>query len=128
MSKDTSKSASKTPAKSPEQVEIDTIAKAELKLVEKYGKKIVKGSVRRATDPRYGKKLMVTINTRGVNGKFDKQTREIASSDVFQVHHTVEVAAELRKQRSADKRAVAAAKREAAKPATTEEAASTLGV
>ncbi len=38
------------------------------------------------------------------------------------------VAAELKKQRNADKRAAAAAKREAAAPADTQEAADTLGV
>ena len=112
-------------APTPEQVEAKAIAKAEASLAEKYGKKVVAGSVHRApASSKYGKKLLCTINTRGVNGKYDKNTRLIATSDVFQVHHTVEVAAELRKQRLADKRAEQAPKVKAAPEA----AASKLGV
>lgn len=116
----TKKPAAKKPAKAvkptltPEQVEANKIATAEANLVEKHGSKIVVGSVRRApAGSKYGSKMMVTINTVGVDGTPDGQTREVATSDVHQVHHTDEVRKELAKQRAADKRA-------AAKPAATE--------
>jgi len=123
--------AAKKPAKvvkSPEQVEAETLANAEAKLVEKHGTKIVIGSARRATDPRYGKKIMVTINTRGLDGEFDGGTREVATSDVHQVHHNDEVAAQLRKQRAAEKRAAKRAEREAATPAVDEAALDAMGL
>lgn len=85
--------------------QVDTaIASAEEKLANKYGDKIVKGSVRRATDSKYGNKLMVTINTVGLDGQPDGKTREVATSDVFQVHHQPEVAEQLRKLRAKEKR------------------------
>lgn len=93
--------------------EADTaIQAAETRLIAKYGDKVVPGSVHRATDPRYGNKLMVTINTRGLDGEYDGQTRTVATSDVFQVHHTDEVAAELRRARQAERRAARKAKDE----------------
>lgn len=125
MSKATNKPASATkPAakaakaakvvKTPEQIEAGIIAKAEAKLHAKYPSKIVAGSVRRAPEgSKYGKKLLCDINTVGIDGDFDGNTRTVATSDVFQVSHTVEVAAELRKVQAADKRAAAKAKREA---------------
>ena len=132
MSKATNASA--TPAveaaagKTPEQLEAAAIQKAELALVAKYGSKIVVGSVRRAPEgSKYGLKMLVTINTRGLDGEFDGSTREIASSDVFQVHHTPEVAAEMRKQRAADKRAAAKADR-AESPAVDQAALDEIGI
>lgn len=112
----------------PEQVETAAIAKAEAALVEKYGSKIVVGSARRATDARFGRKIMVKINTIGLDGKPDGKDREVASSDVFQVHHTIEVATELRKAKAADKRAAAKAAREAAAPKAATTAAAALGI
>ena len=50
----------------------------------------------------------------------------MATSDVHQVFHTVEVAAELKKLAQAEKRAAAAAKRAAAKPVT--DTAAALGI
>lgn len=117
------------PAMTPEQKEAATITKAEAKLLAKYGDKIVKGSVRRApAGSKYGQKLLCDINTRGVDGKFDGNTRTVATSDVFQVHHTEEVAAELKRQAAAERRAAAKARREASKPASVEDAATKLGV
>jgi hypothetical protein len=49
--------------------------------------------------------MLVTINTRGMDGEFDGNTREVATSDVHQVHHTEGVDKELGKQRDAEKRA-----------------------
>jgi len=115
--------------KTPEQIEVEAIASAEANLVEKHGTKIVAGSARRSTDPKYGLKIMVDINTRGKDGEFDGNTRTVASSDVFQIHHTEEVAVELRKERAAAKRAEARAEREAAKPAEVDqEALDALGL
>lgn len=116
----------KKPAKTPKQVEADTIAKAEAKLQAKYGDKVVEGSVRRApAKSKYAGKLLCKIRTVGIDGKRDGKTREIATSDVFQVHHTTEVAAELRKLRAKEKRAAAKAKRTGG---SVEDAAKKLGV
>jgi hypothetical protein len=117
------KPAAKVVVKTPAEIEAATIVKAEAKLVTKYGSKIVVGSVRRATDAKYGKKLMCEINTRGIDGEFDGNTRTIATSDVFQVSHTLEVAAELRKIRATDKRAAAKADRAEATPVSEEDLA-----
>lgn len=64
----------------------------EATLIKKY-KHIVPGSLRfsKATN-----KQMVTINTTGIDGKPDGQTREIATSDLFHVRHTKVVAKEIR--------------------------------
>jgi hypothetical protein len=114
MSQATIASAPAVATKTPAEIEIAAVAKAELGLVTKYGSKIVTGSVRRAPEgSKYGQKMLVTIYTKGIDGEFDGSVREIASSDVFQVHHTPEVAAELKKARSADKRAAASADRAA---------------
>jgi hypothetical protein len=91
------------------------IAAAEASLVAKYGKKIVKGSVRRAKTAeekaKYKNKLLVDINTVGLDGKPDSKTRTVATSDVFQIHHQPEVKAELVKaQRSEKAKAKRAAK------------------
>jgi len=101
-----------------------TIAKSEAKLIAKYGDKIVVSSVRRApAGSKYGNKMLVDINTTGLDGKPDGNTRTVATSDVFQVHHTEEVAEQLRKQKLADKRATkAAAKPAAPAPAKTTKA------
>jgi hypothetical protein len=83
------------------------IAAAEAKLQAKYGKKIVTGSVRRprtkAEKETYGTKLLVDINTVGVDGKPDGKTRTVATSDVFQIHHQPEVKAELAKLQRQEK-------------------------
>ena len=98
------------PAPTPEQ-------KAEAQLAEKHPGKVVPGSVHRApASSGYGTKLLCTIRTKGEDGLWDGNTRLVATSDVFQVHHTVEVAAALRKQRAKDKRAAAKAEREGAEP------------
>jgi len=131
-------------------VEAAKIVGIEAQLVAKYGDKIVPGSVRRAPEgSKYGRKMLVDIKTRGLDGKYDGNTRTVATSDVFQVHHTEEVAVEMKKVRAAEKRAQKRAKREADQPAkpkakrtrrskksgkpetedsTVEDAASTLGV
>lgn len=105
-------------AKAEEAAEAAKVASTEAQLVAKYGDKIVKGSVHRAPKgSKYGDKMLCEINTVGVDGTFDGKTRTVATSDVFQVHHTEEVAAELRKIRAKEKRAAArAAKAETAEP------------
>lgn len=123
------KQAAKKPAAkkpSAKQLEAEKIASTESKLMEKYGSKIVPGSVRRAPKgSKYGKKMLVTINTVGMDGKPDGNTREVATSDVFQVSHTEEVRKQLANQRAKDKRAV---KAKSKGPATVEDAATALGV
>ena len=115
--------------KTPEQIETDKVAKAELVLVEKHGSKIVEGTVRRAPPgSKWGTKLVCDIRTRGLDGLLDGNTRTVATSDVWQVSHTEAVTAQLRKQRAADKRAAAKAEREAAAPTTTEDADAILGL
>jgi hypothetical protein len=130
----------KTDADTQAKLEQAKLAATEAQLIAKYGDKIVPGTVRRSTDPKYGSKLLVDIQTRGLDGEFDGNTRTVATSDVFQVHHTTEVAVELRKLRAKEKRAARRAEKEAAeeaKPkskakskskAKTEEAANSLGV
>lgn len=87
-------------------VEDAKIVGIEAQLVAKYGDKIVPGSVRRAPEgSKYGRKMLVDIRTRGLDGNFDGNTRTVATSDVFQVHHTEEVAVEMKKVRAAEKRA-----------------------
>lgn len=109
------------------EIESKAVAKAQVKLEAKYGAKIVVGSVHRAPEgSKYGMKMLCKINTRGADGLPDGKTRLVATSDVFQVHHTEAVAAELRKARASDKREAAAAKREAAKPVV--DAAAALGL
>lgn len=99
--------------------EMAKIAATESALVTKYGDKIVPGSVRRAPEgSKYGRKMLVDIRTRGLDGEYDGGTRTVATSDVFQVHHSDEVAAELKKLRLAEKRAEKAA----AKPAKADKA------
>ena len=115
--------------RTPEQVETATLAKAEAALVEKHGHKVVEGSARRApAGSKWGTKVLVTVRTRGLDGLWDGNTREVATSDVWQVSHTEAVTAQLRKQRASDKRAKARAEREAAAPASTEEADALLGL
>ena len=125
----TTVSETKPAGKTPEQIEAAAVEKAQKSLDAKYGDKIVEGSARRAPEgSKYGKKILVTINTKGEDGEFDGNTREIASSDVFQVHHTVEVATAVRKQRAADKRAAAKAAREEEPAVSTEDADALLGL
>ena len=117
------------PTRTPEQAEADRLAKAETALVEKHGEKIVVGSVCRApAGSKYGTKLLATIRTRGADGLWDGDTRQVATSDVWQVSHTEAVTAELRKQRASDKRAAAKAEREAAAPVSAEDADALLGL
>lgn len=97
-------------------VEAAKVVGVEAQLIAKYGDKIVPGSVRRAPEgSKYGRKMLVDIKTRGLDGEYDGNTRTVATSDVFQVHHTEEVKAELKKQRMAEKRAAKRAEREDAK-------------
>lgn len=83
------------------------IAAAEASLIAKYGKKVVKGSVRRAKTKAeketYGNKLLVEINTVGLDGKPDGKTRVVATSDVFQIHHQPEVKEALIKAQRSEK-------------------------
>ena len=99
------------------------VAAAEASLIAKYGKKVVKGSVRRAKTKAekdtYGSKLLCEIHTVGVDGKPDGKTRVVATSDVWQIHHQPDVKEALRKQQRSDK---AKAKRAKAKKATKKEA------
>lgn len=71
------------------------LEKSEANMIARHGDRIVVGSARRATDPRFGRKIMITINTIGLNGLFDGDIRELATSDVHHVFHSVAVAAEL---------------------------------
>lgn len=69
---------------------------------------IVKGSL------RYDAKLLkqvVTIKTIGINGKFDGDTREIATSDLHHTRHTEDVAKQVRLSKIRESRK---ARREAA--------------
>ena len=95
-------------------LEAAKVAATEAKLIAKYGDRIVKGSCRRADlsnadEACYGQKMLVNINTLGVDGSFDGNTRRVATSDVFQVKHTATATATLRKARLADKRKAKAA-------------------
>lgn len=89
--------------------EAATIKKAEENLTSKHGDRIVKGSVRRAKGKaetaKYGNKLLVTINTIGVDGKPDGNQLTVATSDVHQVQHLPEVKAELRRLQRAEAKA-----------------------
>ncbi len=68
----------------PLKPKIDPITKVERKLMAKYGDKIVAGTV---SYDETAKKYRVTIRTIGIDGAFDGNTRNIYTSDVFQVHH-----------------------------------------
>lgn len=102
MATKTKKTTTK-PKMTKAELEQRTIERAEAKLVERYGSRIVKGSVKRGTG-KYANKLTVEINTLGVDGKPDGNTRRVATSDVFQVKHMPEVAAELAKTAAAERR------------------------
>ena len=91
--------------------EAQRLATAEANLVAKYGSKIVVGSIARGTGSHEGK-LTVEINTVGLDGQPDGQTRRVATSDVFQVHHTEAVSDQMKAQRRRDR----AAQRRAAQP------------
>jgi hypothetical protein len=83
------------------------------KQAERLGKSnIVPGSLRFEEEGTHKGKQTVEINTVGVDGSPDGNTRRVATSDLFQVFNTVEVAAELKK---AKRRAAAKARRELAK-------------
>lgn len=83
------------------------LAKAEERLTERHGDKIVAGSVKRGAG-KYDGKLTVEIRTRGLDGEFDGKTMRVATSDVHQVSHQPEVLAELRKMRARERRATKA--------------------
>ena len=85
------------------------LAKVKTDLVTKYGDKVNPDSLRKETDGKYSGKFTVEINTVGLDGKPDGNTRRVATSDVFQVSHTDEVAKQLRKQALRDKRHAKAA-------------------
>lgn len=85
-------------------------------LVAKYGDRIVKGTVRFETDGAWAGKQTVEINTYGVRvcpdgtlddarEDFDGNKRRIATSDLFQVFHTEETLAALRRSRAKESRA-----------------------
>jgi len=95
--------------KAPTKAELKARAQArmersEASLIEKYGDKVVPGSIKNGTGRHEGK-LTVEVRTRDLDGNFDGKTRTVATSDVFQVSHQPEVLAELRKIRSAERRA-----------------------
>lgn len=99
----------------------DELAKREKELTKKHGKnKIVAGSIRYGKG-RLANKLVVKINTRGIDGKFNGKTRVVATSDLHQTDHTEEDAkilrAERRNERARAKRAAAAAKKKSKKAA-----------
>lgn len=75
---------------------------------------IVEGSLRYEETGHHANKQTVEINTIGLDGKPDGQTRRVATSDLHQVHHTEATAAELKK---AKRRENAKRRREAAKAA-----------
>jgi hypothetical protein len=77
------------------------LAQAEATAIAKHGDKIVVGSAER--DPA-SNKVTVLINTRGVDGEYDGNTRRVATSDVHQVHHTPEVKKVLDRDRARAKR------------------------
>lgn len=68
----------------PLKPKIDPVVKVERKLMAKYGDKIVADTVKYDD---VAKKYRVTIRTVGLDGKSDGNTRNIFTSDVFQVHH-----------------------------------------
>jgi len=100
------------PARRPARpLSVDEVAKAaaaEASLIAKHGSRIVPGTVHRAKN---GTKMMVTINTLGLDGKPDGGTRVVATSDVFQCLHQKGVKKALKSKKTADK----AAKRSKAK-------------
>jgi hypothetical protein len=65
---------------------------------------IVKGSLRFDLDGTHANKQTVEINTRGLDGQPDGNTRRIATSDLHQVFWTPEVAKEIRKEKMRMKR------------------------
>jgi len=65
---------------------------------------IVEGSLRFDLDGTHANKQTVEINTRGLDGKPDGNTRRIATSDLHQVFWTPEVAKEIRKEKMRMKR------------------------
>lgn len=77
---------------------------------------IVEGSLRYEEEGTHAKKQTVEINTVGIDGKPDGNTRRIATSDLHQVFHTEEVAKEVKQA----KRRAAAAKRREVKKAEAE--------
>ena len=79
------------------------LKKAENKLIEKYGDKIVPGTIKRSHKGKHANKLTVEIRTKGEDGTYDGNTMRVATSDVWQVHHTPEVTAELRRRRRHEK-------------------------
>jgi hypothetical protein len=75
---------------------------------------IVPGTLRYEETGTHANKQTVEIHTIGLDGQPDGQKRRVATSDLHQVHHTVEVAEELKK---AKRREAAKARREKVKAA-----------
>lgn len=70
----------------------------EEELIAKYGERIVRGTLRR--DNTGSQKMVVTIRTLAADEKtFDGNTRDVYTSDVFQVKHTEEVQKAIRNSR-----------------------------
>lgn len=80
--------------------DVAKIAASEARSIALHGNRIVPGTTRR--DPN-STKMLVTIRTMGLNGKPDGGTREVYTSDVFQVHHQEGVKKSLKTTKSADK-------------------------
>ena len=106
--KSTETPAQETPTQDLESLKL---AQAEAVAITKHGDKIVPGSAER--DPK-SNKVTVLINTRGVDGEYDGNTRRVATSDVHQVHHLPEVKKALDRAKAKTKNPSRAAKLEAA--------------
>lgn len=105
MSKKNTKSATaktvEVQAPATPDLEALKLAQAEATAIAKHGDKIVVGSAQR---DQASNKVTVLINTRGVDGEYDGNTRRVATSDVHQVHHTPEVKKALDRDRARAKR------------------------
>ena len=99
----TTKTGAKAPTKKQlREQEKQLLAEREQRLVDKYNsksfQKVIPGSIKRGTGSYEGK-LVIKINTVGIDGKPDGNTRLVATSDVHEVQHTKEVVELLRRQR-----------------------------
>ncbi len=108
-----SKSTTEAPAQETPTQDLESLklAQAEAVAITKHGDKIVPGSAER--DPK-SNKVTVLINTRGVDGEYDGNTRRVATSDVHQVHHLPEVKKALDRAKAKTKNPSRATKLEAA--------------
>jgi hypothetical protein len=90
-------------------VEVLAAAAAEARARLKHSAKIVEGSMMRAHHfggdiaRKWNQKFICVIKTRGKDGEFDGNHRLVATSDLHQIHHTVEVAKALKKAGAKDK-------------------------